>query len=137
MFMGKDELKNRLRIALDLNEKRPADLCKNLGLAKSTVSQYLSGKSKHMDADRLQAICEYLHVSEAWMMGYDVPMERRVITTPTIIQRSLTPDESDLLDDYGKLNEKGKEKALEYVSDLAEQGKYTKDSSEYSPRKMA
>lgn len=130
--MGKEELKNRLRTALDINDKRPADLCRDLNLAKSTVSQYLSGKSKHMDADRLQNICEYLNVSEAWMMGYDVPMERRMISVPALEQKSLTPDETDLLGHYQKLNPAGKSKVREYAADLTEQQKYMLSDSEAS-----
>lgn len=75
--MGKkDELKNRLQYALDIRNKKAADLSKVLDIPKSALSQYLNGKSKNMTADRLNAIGKYLNVSEAWLMGYDVPMER-------------------------------------------------------------
>ena len=70
------ELKDRLRIALDLNHKRPVDLSKDLKISKSAISQYLSGRSKDMPSERLYYICQYLNVSEAWLMGFDVPMER-------------------------------------------------------------
>ena len=70
------ELKTRLQVALNLREKKAVDLSKDLDIPKSAISQYLSGKSKNMPSARLYAICKYLNVSEAWMMGYDVPMER-------------------------------------------------------------
>ena len=70
------DLKTRLQTAMDMNNKKSVDLVNDLGIPKSAMSQYLSGKSKDMDSRRLYKICSYLNVSEAWMMGFDVPMER-------------------------------------------------------------
>lgn len=70
------ELKDRLKEALALRNKKAADLTHDLEIPKSAISQYLSGKSKNMDSTRMYTICVYLDVSEAWMMGFDVPMER-------------------------------------------------------------
>lgn len=86
------ELKTRLQTAMDMNNKKPVDLVNDLGVPKSAMSQYLSGKSKDMDSRRLYKICSYLNVSEGWMMGYDVPMERQEMTknTPAEIKNSNT-----------------------------------------------
>lgn len=70
------ELKDRLKQALALRNKKAADLSNDLEIPKSAVSQYLSGKSKNMDSKRMYSICVYLDVSEAWLMGFDVPIER-------------------------------------------------------------
>lgn len=72
----KVELKDRLRIVLDLREKKAADLARDLKIPKSAISQYLSGNRTIKDSKRLYIIAEYLDVSEAWLMGFDVPMER-------------------------------------------------------------
>lgn len=72
----KAELKDRLRIALDLREKKPVDLARDLKIPKSALSQYLSGSRQIKDSKRLYIIAEYLDVSEAWLMGFDVPMGR-------------------------------------------------------------
>lgn len=74
-----DELKNRLQFALDLREKKASDLSKDLNIPKSAISQYLSGKSQKMDSKRLYSICNYLDVSEPWMLGFDVPMEKYLL----------------------------------------------------------
>lgn len=71
------ELKDRLKYALDLREKKAVDLSKDLKIPKSAVSQYLSGNRTIKDSKRLFIIAEYLDVSEAWLMGFDVPMERK------------------------------------------------------------
>lgn len=48
---------------------------KELGvkLGKSALSQYINGKSTP-DQEKLVLLARTLGVSEAWLMGYDVPM---------------------------------------------------------------
>ena len=72
----KVELKERLRTVLGLREKKAADFARDLKIPKSAISQYLSGNRTIKDSIRLYIIAEYLDVSEAWLMGFDVPMER-------------------------------------------------------------
>lgn len=72
----KSLLKNRLKEAMYLRDKKAADLSKDLDIPKSAMSQYLSGKSQNMDSSRLYAISMYLDVDPVWLMGYDVPMKR-------------------------------------------------------------
>ena len=75
--MERVELKDRLQMALNVREKKPVDLARDLKISKSAISQYLSGNRTIKDSRRLYSICKYLDVSEAWMMGFDVPMERQ------------------------------------------------------------
>ena len=70
------ELKDRLKHAMEIREKKASDLSKDLGIPKSALSQYLSGNRTIKDSGRLGFIARYLGVSEAWLMGFDVPMER-------------------------------------------------------------
>ena len=68
-------LQDRLKEALKIRGKKAIDLNKDLDINRGTISYYLSGKSAPK-SDRLRIICDYLDVNEAWMLGYDVPMER-------------------------------------------------------------
>lgn len=68
-------LKDRLQMALDMRNMKAVDLCQKTGIPKGAVSYYLSGKSEPK-ADRLYIICKALDVAEAWMLGYDVPVEK-------------------------------------------------------------
>ena len=77
------EIKDRLQEALNIREKKAIDLSKDLGIPKSAISQYLSGKSKNMPSERIYKISKYLGVSEAWLMGLDVPMKRTEKEKPT------------------------------------------------------
>lgn len=81
----KAELKDRLKEALDLREKKAVDLVKDLNIPKSAVSQYLSGYRTIKDSKRIYIISKYLDVSEAWLMGFDVPMERKTEKNNDII----------------------------------------------------
>lgn len=47
----------------------------NINLNKGGLSEYISGKHEP-DANRLFLLGYILNVSEAWLMGYDVPKER-------------------------------------------------------------
>lgn len=71
----KAKFKDRLKQAMDMNNMKAVDLCKKSGFGKSTISYYLQGRSqpKH---DKLYVIAKLLNVSEAWLLGYDVAMER-------------------------------------------------------------
>ena len=69
------ELKDRLQEALDRKGWKAVDLVEAAEVPKGAVSYYLAGKSKPK-ADRLYVIAQVLNVSEAWLLGYDVPMTR-------------------------------------------------------------
>ncbi len=73
--MKKMELKDRLRQAMDLRGVRATDLVEKTGIPKGTISYYLSGKTEPK-ADRLYILAQTLDVSEAWLLGYDVAMNR-------------------------------------------------------------
>lgn len=75
MGIPKDELKNRLRSALNLQNMKAIELSEKTGIPKSAISQYMSGYAKPKQ-DRIYLLARALNVSEAWLMGYDVPMER-------------------------------------------------------------
>lgn len=69
------ELKDRLKEVLDKKGLRAVDLMDMTGVPKSAISFYMAGKSKPK-ADRIYTIARALDISEAWLLGYDVPMAR-------------------------------------------------------------
>ena len=52
-------------------------LCKkyNIRIGRNDISQYVNSKVEPSQ-DRIDLLAEALNVSEAWLMGYDVPQER-------------------------------------------------------------
>ena len=71
-----DSCGNRIAEALRIKGIRQADLCKLAKVPKSSLSLYLSGAYEPKQ-DRIYDMAKALNVSEAWLMGYDVPMERQ------------------------------------------------------------
>ena len=79
----------RLKQLMDARNLKQVDIlnaaepyCKTYGikLGKNALSQYVSGKVAP-GQDKLTILGLALGVSEAWLMGYAVPMERSI--TPT------------------------------------------------------
>jgi len=76
--MLEDTFANRLKKALEYNNMKPVDLANKTGINKSLISNYLSGAFKAKQ-DKLDIISRVLNVNEAWLMGYDVYMDREWI----------------------------------------------------------
>lgn len=73
--MKKMELCDRLREALEIRGLRAIELVDKTGIPKVTISYYMTGKTVPR-ADKLYKIAQALNINEAWLLGYDVPMER-------------------------------------------------------------
>lgn len=71
----KGQFKDRLKQAMDYQNIKAVDLCERGNIPKSAMSYYISGRSEPK-SDRLYIIAKLLDVSEAWLLGYDVKMER-------------------------------------------------------------
>lgn len=71
-----DSTANRIKQALHLRNMRQADLVNLTGIGKSSISTYISGEYEPKQKN-IYKIAKALDVSEAWLMGLDVPMERK------------------------------------------------------------
>lgn len=65
----------RLKEALQIAGKKQADLVRETGLDRGSISSYLSGKYEPKQK-AIYKLAQALNVSEAWLLGYDVPMAR-------------------------------------------------------------
>lgn len=65
----------RLREAMTAAGKKQADLMRETGLDRSSISNYLSGRYEPKQI-AIAKMAAALGVSEMWLWGYDVPMER-------------------------------------------------------------
>ncbi len=88
--MKKKSTSDRLKQIMKARNLRQVDIleaaepyCKKYGvkLEKNALSQYVSGKVEP-GQEKLSILGMALGISEAWLMGYEVPMERQV--TPTV-----------------------------------------------------
>ena len=115
----------RLEEALYIKKLKPADLARATGLTEGQISAYRKGTYKAKQ-DNIYIIAKALNVSEPWLMGHDVSMERLPDDLRPINNSDLTTTEIGLLNDFRKLNAAGKERACAAVADLAEIPKYKK-----------
>lgn len=68
---------SRLQKAMNIRNIKASELSEKANIPKSAISQYLSGlyEAKQKSIFKLANV---LNVSEAWLMGLDVPMEKDV-----------------------------------------------------------
>ena len=75
---------DRISEAMKLRDIRQSDLVKKTGISKGALSSYISGRYVPKQ-NNVYLIAKALDVSEAWLMGGDVPMQR--IESPTLTRR--------------------------------------------------
>ena len=77
----KESFTNRLNAAMSMRNLKQVDLVEKTGLGKSAISQYVSGIYEPKQK-ALYLLAKALDVNEAWLMGYDVSMERAIRKYP-------------------------------------------------------
>ncbi|WP_243176280.1 S24 family peptidase [Enterocloster alcoholdehydrogenati] len=126
---------NRLKKVMDQNGLRQVDIlkkaepyCKKFGvkLGRNDLSQYISGKVSP-GQEKLTVLALALNVSEAWLMGFDVPMER---IDPELLQLqkesrknfaekwNIQYYEKQLLKYFTQLIDENKKRAIRYTENL-------------------
>ena len=98
-------------------------LAEKLGVSESTVQRYESGHIRNLKYETMIKLSMIFGYLPGYVMGWDN------LKPAPLTQRILHVDESDLLDNYQKLNAVGKEKVKTYVSDLLDNEKYKKGKS--------
>ena len=105
----------RIAEALSVRDMRQADLAQMTNIPKSSLSLYLSGAYEPKQ-DRIFLIAKALRVSEAWLMGYDVPMDIEKKDSPAELQ--LTEGEKKILELFRLIPEERQGYALEVLETL-------------------
>lgn len=99
--------RNIKRIAYE-NHKTQADIVRDLNLKQTTVSTWMSG-TRMPRMEHIDLLCHYFNCTRADIMNDSTE------TTP----------EKALLSLFGKLNDKGKEVAIERIAELCQLSRYT------------
>lgn len=82
-MVEKATFSERLNLIIKEQNIRQKDLCQMTGIGKSAMSHYLHG-SFEPKQQNLHTLAEALDVSEAWLMGYDVPKDRRALNSVSV-----------------------------------------------------
>ena len=102
----------RIAKALKIRNMKQTDLCKYAKVPKSSLSLYLSGAYEPKQ-NRIYDMAKALGVNEAWLMGYDVPMEREEKNLPQ--EPKLTEGEKMVLELFRSIPEERQPEALELL----------------------
>lgn len=142
---------DRLKQLMDERHLRQVDIIKlcepycttvEVKLSKSDLSQFVNGKVVPGQW-KLSILGRALNVSEAWLMGYDVPRERisdeqQAINDSAIVGLQqdqsyhylVTLKEQELVDLYRRLSDAGQDQLTSYARFLTTQEGMKKDTDE-------
>ena len=99
------------------------DLAKNLGLNKSTIQRYETGKIKTVKLPVIEAMARMLHVNPAWLIG------KSEEEAPSY-SVNLDSKSQELLTNYNKLNDQGQHEVRKRAAELTEIPRYLKEESD-------
>ena len=102
----------RIKTALEIRKMKQIDLCNLAKVPKSSLSLYLSGAYEPRQ-DRLTKMASVLGVSETWLMGYDVPMERATPEAPAKV--ALAEHEQVIIDLLRRVPEDKQEMIIQVI----------------------
>ena len=96
----------------------------NVKLNKNDLSQYVNGKVEPKQ-HKLSILGLALNVNEAWLMGFDVPMEREPYKEKSApaepVQNALTPRQERIVNLFNELTEPQQDNIIGRAEMLAEQ----------------
>ena len=113
MYKGRIETcAKRIETALSIRGMKQCELCEITDIPKSSLSLYLKGAYEPKQ-DRIYSISKALNVSEAWLMGYDVPMDRLSVSKATSME--VTENEQKLLELFRRVPESQQQMVLQMI----------------------
>ena len=119
----------RLKELLASRNIKQIDIIESTGISKGALSSYISGRYEPKQ-DNIYLLAHYFGVSEAWLMGYDVPIEK-----PAADQSD--SNRTRLLSYYDSFNQAGKAELLRYARLMDKDDSYKKGLSDSLEDRMA
>ncbi|MDD3185262.1 MAG: helix-turn-helix transcriptional regulator [Anaerostipes sp.] len=95
-----ETIAKRIKDGLSLRNMKQADLVEKTGIGKSSISTYISGAYEPKQRN-IYKIAKALDVSETWLMGYDVPINKKNDFDDSLTHK----DKKDILDILGSTKE--------------------------------
>lgn len=127
--MKKTNTANRLKETMAERNIKQVDIlrlakpfCEKYGvkLAKNDLSQYVSGKVEP-GQEKLTILGLALNVSEAWLMGFDVPKERESKKEQPPVSGELSNVKRELIDFVDELTDEQAALALRVLKSIVEE----------------
>ena len=111
------DIKERLKQGLEIREITQSQLATRANIDKGQLSSYISGKYKPRQ-NNIDALAVALNVNEAWLMGFDVPMERVLNKVGTDQSVSKSAECREILEVCEQLSPHNQRKVLTYSKNL-------------------
>ncbi len=115
--MNKVDIKERIKQGLEIREITQTQLAARANIDKGQLSSYISGKYKPRQ-NNIDALAAALNVNEAWLMGFDVPMERTSNNIETDQSVSKSVECKEILEICEQLSTHNQRKVLTYSKNL-------------------
>ena len=124
--ISRERIRDLIKLRCNGNQK---EFAQRTGLNTGSVSQYVNGKNtpSSLTAKKIAAAFD---LSPEWVMGFSNGMSSAANTPSpsSAATPALSPDREELLANYDRLNDEGKQKVRDYASDLVDSGRYEKES---------
>lgn len=108
----KSAFMDRLKKAMTIRGLTQKDLVDRTGFSKSRISQYVNG-TYEAKQDGVYMLSKALNVNEAWLMGYDCPMDRCSPELKATETAEADPVLSQIIHLYNGMDEEGQKLLLE------------------------
>lgn len=128
-FQRIDTTSNRLKIAMKNAGKKQADLVRETGIDKGSMSHYVNGRYEPKQ-DVVFQLAKSLNVSEMWLWGYDCDMKRpatleKIEEAPVEmaelhVEMIMDEDLNEIFADFKKLDANKRKIVKDLVHSLAE-----------------
>lgn len=115
--MNKIDISERIKQGLEIQEMTQTQLANKANIDKGQLSSYISGKYKPRQ-NNIDALARALNVSEAWLMGFDVPMERVSGKTENKQISFISEKSKEILEIYLQLSSNNQQRVLTYSKTL-------------------
>lgn len=102
----------RIKEGMLIRDLKQTDLVSKTGISKGALSSYISGRYKPKQ-DNIFLIAEALDVDEAWLMGKNVPIDRKNTKETTN-----SGYEALVIKEMSKMNKNGKIKLLSTAKEM-------------------
>ena len=113
----KVEIKDRIKQALEIRGMLQSELAEKASIDKGQLSSYISGKYKPRQ-NNIDALSLALNVSEAWLMGFDVPMKRNSEKENLLQEETYPLHCKEILDVCQQLSVSNRSRVLSYSKKL-------------------
>lgn len=126
--MNVKDFKNIFKMLRKEHGYTQKDTAAKLGVSISTIGMWETGQ-RLPSPELYEQIADFFNVDIDYLYARTDIRQKIHFDADGNAQRTLSPDQEELLTYYDKLNSSGKQKVREYASDLSEQKKYIEPES--------